>query len=531
MTRSSPVMLFLRRQVRRRRADLVVAAVGGGVTAAATTLLLGLSGWFLAGAALAGAGGPVLVQAFNYLLPSAGLRGLAIARTAGRYTERYFGHRAAFNALAALRPALFAGIAAGPPDQALALSSGEASARLVQDVNAIETMFVRRSAPWAAAAAAGAAAGSVALASPWSSLVFLVGLAAQIVASHQLARRLTTEPGRDGLTAVGRLKDGLNAYLGAAAELRCFSLTDRAVEALMAHDADLGAAHLRRNDAEAMIALVQAALGGTIIALVAGLSAQAPMPLIALAVLAALAGQEGVSGLIRAAQQTGAFEEAVKRLEGVISAAPVAAEPPELGAALQLDGHVLAAGARVALVGPSGCGKTRTLEGLLGLRATPHGRLAVGAIPLENRPVGWARRLFSYAPQDARLLTGTVADNLNLGAPDVDEPAMWAALRDTCLDNRIRSMHEGLQTWIGDGGESLSGGERKRLSLARAYLRPAPWLLLDEPTEGLDGATEAALISALEKRLDRSGQGLILVSHRAAPLMLCALRIDVSGRP
>jgi ATP-binding cassette subfamily C protein CydC len=529
MTPSSPVLMFLRRQVRRRRTDLLLAAFGGGVTAGATTLLLGLSGWFLAGAALAGAGGPVLVQAFNYLLPSAGLRGLAIARTAGRYAERYFGHRAAFRALAALRPALFAGIVSGPPDQALSLSSGEASARLVQDVNAIETMLVRRSAPWAAAASAGAAAGSIALASPWSSLVFLVGLAAQIVASHQLARRLTREPGRDGLRAVGRLKDGLNAYLGAAAELRCFSLTDRAVDALMAHDADLGDAHVRRNDAEAAMALVQAALGGLTLALVAGLSAQAPMPLIALAVLASLAGQEGVSGLIRGAQQAGVFEVAVKRLDGVISAAPDAGDPPNPKATLHLDGHVLSAAARVALTGPSGCGKTRTLEALLGLRAPPHGRFSVSETALEERPVGWARRLFAYAPQDARLLTGTIADNLRLGAPDADEPAMWDALRDACLDGRIRSLPHGLQTWIGDAGDHMSGGERKRLSLARAYLRPAPWLLLDEPTEGLDHATEAALVTALGERLDRSGQGLILVSHRAAPLTLCALQIDVSG--
>ncbi len=294
--------------------------------------------------------------------------------------------------------------------------------------------------------------------------------------------------------------------------------------------AGLGAAHVRRNDAEAMIALVQAALGGITLALVAGLSTPAAMPLIALAVLAALAGQEGVSGLIRAAQQAGAFEEAVSRLDGVISEAPIASAPPGPDARLHLDGQVLPSGARVALVGPSGCGKTRTLDALLGLRTPPLGRMVIGEMALEDRPVGWARRLFSYAPQDARLLTGTVADNLRLGAPDADETAMWAALRDACLDHRVRSLPQGLQTWIGDGGDHLSGGERKRLSLARAYLRPAPWLLLDEPTEGLDRATEAALVAALDERLDRTGQGLILVSHRAAPLTLCALRIDVSGR-
>jgi len=106
---------------------------------------------------------------------------------------------------------------------------------------------------------------------------------------------------------------------------------------------------------------------------------------------------------------------------------------------------------------------------------------------------------------------------------------MWDALRDAQLEARVRRMPEGLRTWIGDGGETLSGGERRRLALARAFLRPAPWLMLDEPTEGLDGKTEAAVVAALDRRLARTGQGLLLVSHRAAPLRLCPQRLDVSG--
>jgi ATP-binding cassette subfamily C protein CydC len=531
MSTSSPIGEFLARQVRVRRGDLWIAAGAGATTAAAATLLLGLSGWFLAAAALAGSAGPAAVSAFNYLLPSAGLRGLAIARTAGRYGERLFGHRAALRSLAALRPALFAGLAAAPPAKSLALSSGEASARLVQDVNVLETVFVRRSAPWTAAAAAGAAVAVIGLASAWGALALLLGLAAQILVGRRLAERLTVDAGRDQLRAAGRLKDGLGAYLAAAPELRCFDLTPRAIEALMAHDTALGRAGLTRSDAEAALNLLQAALSGVTLVAIAILVSPASLPRAALAVLAALAGMEGVAGLLRAAQQQGAYREAVARLDAVLADPGRPPTPPPSDPSLTIDGQRLAAGSRLGIAGPSGCGKTRTLEALVGLRAAPAGRLSVGARPLETAPLGWARPLFAYAPQDARLLTGTVAENLRLAAPAADDTALWDALADAQLDARIRRLPHGLATWIGDGGEVLSGGERRRLSLARAYLRPAPWLLLDEPTEGLDRRTEAELVAALDRRLARTGQGVVIVSHRPAPLALCPLTLDVSGRP
>ena len=529
MSAPSPIGDFLARQVRLRRGDLWIAAAAGATTAVAATLLLGLSGWFLASAALAGSAGPAAVWAFNYLLPSAGLRGLAIARTAGRYGERLFSHRAAFRALAALRPALFAGLAQAPPAKSLALSSGEASARLVQDVNVLETVFVRRSAPWAAAAAVGSASAVIGLASVWAAFALLLGLTVQILIGRRLAERLTADAGRDQLRAAGRLKDGLGAYLAAAPELRCFDLTPRAIEALMAHDTALGTAGQKRSDAEALLNLLQAVLSGVTLVAVAILVSPASLPLAALAVLAALAGMEGVAGLLRAAQQQGAYREAVARLDAVLVDPGQAPMAPPSDVSLEIDGQRLAPGSRLGIAGPSGCGKTRTLEALVGLRTAPAGRISVGATALETAPLGWARPLFAYAPQDARLLTGTVAENLRLASPDADDAALWDALADAQLDARVRRLPRGLSTWIGDGGEVLSGGERRRLSLARAYLRHAPWLLLDEPTEGLDRRTEAELVAALERRLARTGQGVVIVSHRSAPLALCPASLDVSG--
>ena len=320
MTGRSPIGEFLARQVSLRRGDLMIAALSGAATTAATTLLLGLSGWFLAGAALAGAGGPIAVQAFNYLLPSAGLRGLAIARTAGRYGERLFGHRAAFRALAALRPALFAGLAAAPPQLALSLSSGEASARLVQDVGAIETVFVRRSAPWAAAAAAVAAVAVIALASLWAAVAYIAGLGLQIIVGRALADRLSRDPGRDRLRSSGRLKDGLAAYLLAAPELRCFesdAARDRSAHGPRRRTEPGQPRGARRRSAHGP---GSGGRGRRYGCRGGGAGVAAALPVAALAVLATLAGLEGVTGLLRAAQQQGAYQEAVARLDAVLVA-------------------------------------------------------------------------------------------------------------------------------------------------------------------------------------------------------------------
>ncbi|MNS74839.1 putative ABC transporter ATP-binding protein [compost metagenome] len=120
-------------------------------------------------------------------------------------------------------------------------------------------------------------------------------------------------------------------------------------------------------------------------------------------------------------------------------------------------------------------------------------------------------------------------ENLKLALPSANDDALWVALEDAELADRIRAAPAGLNAPLGENGARLSGGERRRLGLARAYLRPAPWLVLDEPTEGLDAATEARVLERLAARLERTGQGLILVSHRPAPLALCDQRLRVTG--
>ena len=524
---ASPLQTLIRAQRRKQGEAVLLAALGAAVVGAASTLLLGLSGWFITGSALAGAAGLAAAQAFNVLLPSATIRLLAILRTGARYLERLSGHAAALRALSAIRPVLFASLAAAPPAQALALSGGEASARLVQDVDAIETRFVRLSAPWGAGAAVLSGVLLGVLAGWTSALAILLSAFAAVLAARTLARRLSAPAGREIQSRMGALKDAAAGLAAAAPELRAYGLEAWAGETLAIRAQTVDAARLDAARAKGWIAVSQVTILGVAVACAVALAAPAGPALAALAGLAAAMAVDGVIGLANAFEQDGAANEAADRLDAVLRHAPAAsANALHLRAPdLHMLGQDFRPGERITILGPSGIGKTTLLERLLALRPVAAGEIILGGADLAHLDCAVARSAFAHAPQDAALIAGSARDNLRLAAPEAADEDLWAALHDAGLEDRIHSAPGGLDAWLGDNGERLSGGERRRLSLARAYLRPAPWLLLDEPTEGLDAATEALVLERLAARLDRTGQGVVIVSHRPAPAAICERRI------
>ncbi|WP_447941629.1 amino acid ABC transporter ATP-binding/permease protein [Brevundimonas mediterranea] len=517
-------------QRRAQRGRLRIAAAGGAFVAVAATCLLGLSGWFITGAAIAGVAGSAAVQAFNYMMPSATIRMLAILRTGARYIERVAGHEAALKALARLRPQLFDALASAPPAQALALSSGEASARLVQDVDAVQTLFVRLSAPWALGAGAVSAALLAGMASPMAGLMLLLAMGLSAAGSVLIARRLAAPAGREVQIATGVLKDRLTALEAVSPELKAYGLDRWA-----AGEAALAAARLDRSQivlsqAGGWMAAWQATVTGLAVAAVVPATLGAALPMTALAALAAVMGIEAAAGLVGALQQNGAAVEAARRLDALASAPSLASSPAPSEASLVLsaDGVQMAPPMRLGLIGPSGSGKTTLAERLVGLRDALADEARLGGLDIAGVAPDDRRPLFAYAAQDIRLIDGTIRDNLLLAGP-AEDGALWRALEDAALAERVRADPAGLDARVGPNGERLSGGERRRLGLARAYLRSAPWLVLDEPTEGLDPTTEAQVLAALDRRLKHSGQGLIVVSHRPAPTQLCDRVIRVEG--
>jgi ATP-binding cassette subfamily C protein CydD len=173
-------------------------------------------------------------------------------------------------------------------------------------------------------------------------------------------------------------------------------------------------------------------------------------------------------------------------------------------------------GERVALIGPSGAGKSTVLGLLLGFVTPTAGRVLVGGVDLAGVDLDAWRRRIAWVPQRAHLFADTVAGNVRLGAPDATAGALRAALDAAALTDVIAALPDGLDTRLGERGHGLSSGQRQRIALARAFLRDAPLLLLDEPTARLDGASEAAVLAA-SRRL-AGGRTALLVAHRPALL-------------
>ena len=530
MTGVARLKALIRAQERQQGGRLLTAAVTAALVSAAAVLLLGVSGWFITASALAGLAGAAVAHSFNFMVPSALIRFFAIVRTGSRYAERITGHEAALKALAALRPQLFEGIARGPATRALALAGGEASSRMVQDVDAIQNRFVRLSAPWGAAAGLIAGLG-LALLTGWTTAVAIAAASALGVLAAALVGRWLAEPaGRAVQAASGDLKTDCAAFAAAAPELQAYGVKAWAVERLAERGAALERATERLASASGWIMLTQSAAMALAVAGVVATAGAATPPLIALAILAAVVTVESASALLTAIRHNGAVEAAMERLGELLEEAPaLSVAPASSTLALPSASLSLTPPQRLAVTGPSGAGKTTLIERWMHLRAPLPGEATLGQIDAAATAPDAARALFAYAPQQAVLLAGSVRENLKLALPGADDEALWAALDDADLADRVRAAPAGLNAPLGENGARLSGGERRRLGLARAYLRPAPWLVLDEPTEGLDPVTEARVLERLAARLARTGQGLILVSHRPAPLALCDRRLAVTG--
>ncbi len=197
------------------------------------------------------------------------------------------------------------------------------------------------------------------------------------------------------------------------------------------------------------------------------------------------------------------------RLEAIDFTYPDRAEP--VLTALDLE---LAPGRTTALVGPSGAGKSTVAALALRLADPAAGRVSCDGVDLREVDLDAWRAQVAWVPQRTRLFSGTIAENIALAEPGAARHRVLAAARSAGLDELLRQLPDGLQTRIGEGGRGLSAGQGQRIGLARAFLRDAPFVVLDEPTAHLDSATAAAVGATIIALAE--GRTTLLITHDAA---------------
>ncbi|MFE3839491.1 thiol reductant ABC exporter subunit CydC [Pseudogemmobacter sonorensis] len=529
-----PILALFASEGRRR---LWSGAALAAVTMLAGMALLGLSGWFITATAIAGLS-VATALAFDVFMPSAGIRLLALGRTAARYGERLVTHDATLAVLASLRERLFRGWSAAGAAGALSLRPSRLLFRLTVDIDALDTLYLRVLVPLGAALASAAAAGIVlGLMDPLFGLAaFGILIAAGLgipIAAGRAARVAVLRRAR----ATEALRDRTIDLVRGQTELVMAGRLNAQRAAIAAADARLAAADDRLNRIETWAGF---SLGATSAALLAGglivvgaltETGRISTPVAALALLVILAAMDPFGALRRGAMDLPRSRISARRLSPRLGPLPeVPARPlPDPGHAARLQAVSLrhpgaarpvlrevtldiAGGEHVALIGASGAGKSSLLA------------LLAGEIEAESGSV--ACRPASLMTQRTELFQDSLRDNLRLAAPMADDARLLAALEAAGLGPEISALAEGLDTRLGEGGMGLSGGQARRLALARLILRDAPLWLLDEPTEGLDGATAREVIARLRPCI--RGRAVVIATHirREAALADRILHID-----
>ncbi len=527
-----------------RHMTLALAALAG----AASVALSGSAGWFLASATIMGAAGPAVAHAFNFLAPSAAVRFFALTRTLSRYGERVVGHDAVLAESARLRPRLFLALARAHAHQAELSAVGDIDARAMRDVEAVEADLVQVKAP-AAAAWGGAIAAAFALAFVGIVETFIVALAfaAAFWVAPLLSSKLTSVAGAEVVGQRARLRAMSAALEKGGAEIRSLGAAPAVLAMLDALGNDIEA---RETAIARSAALVAAFTGGVwlvalLLMIVSAFAHGADPAALIAAILASLALAEQASTQAEIGARKQERAQACARVDEILAAegATVLHHPPKMPwrvtvrdfAALGDTGRPLRPGLSLAvnpgeiavITGRSGVGKSTLLRVLLGQRAPHAGEVRIGGELPEAR--GDLAMLMAYAPQAANLLSGTVRENLQLGAPDADDASMWQALRRANIDAAVEQAG-GLDLEISALGEGFSGGESRRLALARAFVSARPVLLLDEPSEGLDAAAEAIVAQSIRAYVREHPERLaIVVTHRPALKSMGDLCVDLDA--
>ncbi|ENN6811198.1 cysteine/glutathione ABC transporter ATP-binding protein/permease CydC [Vibrio fluvialis] len=510
------------------------------VTLCASIGLLTLSGWFLSAAAVAGL--TIARETFNYMLPGAFVRGFAMGRTAGRWGERVVSHNATFKLLTDLRIFFFEKLAPMIPGRVSNLRDADLLNRLVADIDAMDHVYLRLISP-VTVGVLGIAALTALLC--WFDMalgltlggVLLVLLLVWPVMFYKLGKRNGAELTQHKAEMRVATLDWLQGY----SELTIFGAESRYRGAIYAAQEKLLANQkVNASFTGLASALLLLANGWTLVLMLwlaaDGVNGQAPDPMIALVVFATMASVELLMPIAGAFQHLGQTLTSARRLNEIILSEPDVKFPSEETRhsgqfditfehltfnysggeqpALKDVSLTIPAGHKVAIVGQTGSGKSTLIQLLCRYWDAQQGDIRIAGTRLQEWKESDLRAAISVVSQRVDILNGSLRDNLIMAKPTANDNELSAMLERVGLSKLLEA--PGLDAWLGDGGRQLSGGEKRRIGIARALLHDGPILLLDEPTEGLDKQTEQQIMALFKSHFEN--KTVIFITHRLVEL-------------
>ncbi|MEE4600963.1 MAG: cysteine/glutathione ABC transporter ATP-binding protein/permease CydC [Desulfobacteraceae bacterium] len=523
---------------------MVLGTLSGLLAVASAVGLLALSGWFISAAAYAGLTA-ITAQLFNFFHPGIGVRIFAIGRTLARYVERIVSHDATFRILQSLRSWFYRHLEPLAPSRLMNFRSGDILNRIVADIDALDNLYLRVFSPSVIALTMSVlVVGFLWLFDPVISMVTALFLSMAGFWVPLMAMRLGEGCGHELAQHLSDLRIRIVEGLQGMPELLVFGAHNRHLDTVKQSSRALLKSQLRMSQ---ILGLSQALL-----TLISGLAVLATLylavilvnrdvmdgPGMALVTLAVLASFEAVFPLPAAYQYLGRMREAGRRLLEIVDSKPEVIFPgrsvtrprhfglrfenvcfrynQKAGWALRDVEFQVHPGRRVAVIGETGSGKSTLIHLLVRFRDPDAGCIQIGSVDVRNFGESDLRRHISVVTQQPHMFNATLRENLLMAQPGAGEDELLDALNFAQLLNFVSALPDGLDTWIGEAAKLLSGGQARRVAVARAMLHNGPLWVLDEPTEGLDPVTEERMMAAIKAQT--AGRSLLLITHRLIDL-------------
>lgn len=525
-------------QFKHAKTSIIIGTILMITGLAASIGLLTLSGWFLAATAIAGAG-----SLFNFFYPSASVRGLAIGRTVARYFEKVVTHDATFKVLAKLRVQIFSKIIPLSPSVLNRYRNSDLLNRLVADVDTLDSLYLRLIAPFISAVVV------ITLMTLTLSL-FSVPLALFIGATLFLLLftiptvfyRLGNKFGSQLTQSRALYREQFVEFIQAQAELLLFNTEEKLQQKLRQTEKQWQGLQQRESNLSGFSTALMMFANGLLVVITLWLAANMDFgadeyrfAFIALFTMSALAAFEILMPIGSAFLHIGQVIASAKRVTDIIEQTPlvqfngtesavnfseVLIETKNLSfhyperhemALNQLNAQIKHR-AKVAILGKTGSGKSTLLQLLVRNYDPTQGEILLGGKAISAYREKTLREQICFLTQRVHIFSDTLRQNLQIANNAVlSDEKMVAVLNAVGLE-KLLDDPQGLEQWLGDGGRPLSGGEQRRLGLARVLLSDAPILLLDEPTEGLDRETERLVLELILQHAKE--KTMIMVTHR-----------------